>query len=169
MASLNIRKLVNLLFCCSFVAKLSHHKLVLWGIHLLLTKLYLFIRKQKLIYKNSSTLKSILKYIQDWRNKLKRGVGRRTLGGTQDRNTVGKIGKYWNTVSKINEIPIPHLWSVTRTLTCIHLDRFVYLKHVCTSNQPQQLRAQATQAHYIMLLASGVVLQTVIYKGLYGM
>ena len=35
------------------------------------------------------------------------------------------------------------------------------------------MRAQATQANYmdvdVLLLASGVVLQTVIYKGLYGM
>ena len=29
--------------------------------------------------------------------------------GTQYRNTVRKIGKYRNTVSKIDEIPIPHL------------------------------------------------------------
>ena len=36
-------------------------------------------------------------------------VQRGTLGGTQYRNTVRKIGKYRNTVSKIDEIPIPHL------------------------------------------------------------
>ena len=36
-------------------------------------------------------------------------------GGTQYLNTVRKIGKYQNTVSKIDEIPIPHLWSVTFT------------------------------------------------------
>ena len=34
-------------------------------------------------------------------------------GGTQYRNTERKIVKYRNTVSKIDEIPIPHLWSVT--------------------------------------------------------
>ena len=32
-----------------------------------------------------------------------------TLGGTQYRITVRKIGKYRNTVSKMNEISIPHL------------------------------------------------------------
>ena len=32
-----------------------------------------------------------------------------TLWGIQYRNTVRKIGKYRNTVSKIDEIPIPHL------------------------------------------------------------
>ena len=32
-------------------------------------------------------------------------------------NTVRKIGKYQNTVSKIDEIPIPHLWSVMLTYT----------------------------------------------------
>ena len=36
-------------------------------------------------------------------------------GGTQYRNTARKNGKYRNTVSKMNEIPIPHLWSVTLT------------------------------------------------------
>ena len=36
-------------------------------------------------------------------------------GGTQYLNTVRKIGKYQNTVSTIDEIPIPHLWSVTFT------------------------------------------------------
>ena len=41
---------------------------------------------------------------------------RGTLGGTQYRNAVRKIGKYRNFVSKI-EIPIPHLWSITLTLT----------------------------------------------------
>ena len=51
-----------------------------------------------------------------------------------------KIGKYRNTVSKIDEIPIPRLFSVT--LTCkLHPSRvFVYLKHLCTSNQSQPLR-----------------------------
>ena len=38
-----------------------------------------------------------------------------TLVGTQYRNTVRKIGKYRNTVSKIDEIPIPHLFSVMLT------------------------------------------------------
>ena len=35
--------------------------------------------------------------------RLQRG----TLGGTQYRNTVRKIGKYRNTLLKIDEIPIP--------------------------------------------------------------
>ena len=34
---------------------------------------------------------------------------RGTLGGTQYRNTLRKIGKYRNTVSKIDEIPTRHL------------------------------------------------------------
>ena len=38
-----------------------------------------------------------------------------TLVGTQYRNTVRKIGIYRNTVSKIDEIPIPHLFSVMLT------------------------------------------------------
>ena len=41
-----------------------------------------------------------------------RGVG---IGGYQYRNTVRKVGKYRNTVSKIDEIPVPHLFSVTLT------------------------------------------------------
>ena len=36
-------------------------------------------------------------------------VRRGILGGTQYRNTVRKIGKYRNTKSKMDEIPIPHL------------------------------------------------------------
>ena len=32
-----------------------------------------------------------------------------TLGGTQYCNTVRKIGKYRDNVSKIDEIPVPHL------------------------------------------------------------
>ena len=51
----------------------------------------------------------------------KNRIWRGTLGGTQYRNTVRKIGKYRNTVSKIDEIPIPYLWSVTITQSCIHL------------------------------------------------
>ena len=38
---------------------------------------------------------------------------RGTSGGTQHRNTVRNIGKYRNTVSKIDKILILHLWSVT--------------------------------------------------------
>ena len=41
--------------------------------------------------------------------------GRGGIGGTQYRNTVRKIGKYRNTMSKIDEILIPHLFSVTIT------------------------------------------------------
>ena len=45
---------------------------------------------------------------------LKRKEG--DIGGvTQYRNTLRKIGKCWNTESKIDEIPISHLWSVTLT------------------------------------------------------
>ena len=43
------------------------------------------------------------------------GGGGGALGGTQYRKTVRKIGKYRNTVSKIDEIPILHLFSVTLT------------------------------------------------------
>ena len=41
--------------------------------------------------------------------------GGEAFGGYQDRNTVRKIGKYQNTVSKIDKILIPHLFSVTLT------------------------------------------------------
>ena len=104
-----------------------------------------------MIYKNSSTLQSILKYhIQDWRNKLKRGVGRGTLGETQYRNTVRR--KNW----QILKYRVENQRNTDTTFMIGHAyfnlyssRRFVYLKHVCTSNQPQQLRAQATQAHYM--------------------
>ena len=71
--------------------------------------------------------------------------GQRTLIGeqrhaTQYRNTVRKIGKYRNTVPKIDEILILHLFSVPFTWSCIQSRVFVYLKHLCTSNQPQPLR-----------------------------
>ena len=42
-------------------------------------------------------------------------LGKWRGGGTQYRNTVRKIGNYRSTVSKIDEIPIPHLFSVTLT------------------------------------------------------
>ena len=44
-------------------------------------------------------------------NAMLGGIG----GGTQYRNTVRKIDKYRNTESKIDEILIPHLFSVTFT------------------------------------------------------
>ena len=40
---------------------------------------------------------------------------RGTLEGIQYRNTERKIGKYRNTVSKIDQIPVPRLRSVTFT------------------------------------------------------
>ena len=43
------------------------------------------------------------------------GGGGFGIGGYQYRNTVRKVGKYRNTVSKIDEIPVPHLFSVTLT------------------------------------------------------
>ena len=66
-------------------------------------------------------------------------VQRGTLKGTQYRNTVWKIGKYRNTVSKMDEIPIPHLSSVTLTYNVVSISRvffFFYLKHLYTRNQP---------------------------------
>ena len=55
-------------------------------------------------------------------------VLRGTLVGTQYRNTVRKIGIYRNTVSKIDEIPIPHLFSVMSadvvSAACISLHTF---------------------------------------------
>ena len=42
---------------------------------------------------------------------LRRG----TLRGNQYHNTVRKMGKYRNTVLKIDELPIPYLWLVMLT------------------------------------------------------
>ena len=53
------------------------------------------------------------------------------MGGTQYRNAVRKIAKYRNTVSKIDEIPIPHLWSVTLTLTLYPSRVFVLISQAC--------------------------------------
>ena len=65
-------------------------------------------------------------------------------GGTQYRNisnTVREIGKYRTTVSKIDEILIPHLWLVTLNyLTLYPSSVFFNLKHVYTRNQPQPSR-----------------------------
>ena len=41
-----------------------------------------------------------------------------------------------NTVSKIDEVPIPHLWSVTLYPSRVFFFFFFYLKHVYTSTQP---------------------------------
>ena len=64
---------------------------------------------------------------------------RGTLGGTQYRNTVRKIGKSRNTVSKMDEIPTPHLRSVYPSVFFFFFF-FFYLKHACARNQPQPSR-----------------------------
>ena len=46
---------------------------------------------------------------QDKKARKMGGERRGALGGTEYRNTVRKIGKYRNSVSKIYEIPIPQL------------------------------------------------------------
>ena len=56
-------------------------------------------------------------------------------GGTQYRNTVRKIGKYRNTVSKIDEIPIPHF-----------MIGHAYLTFYPTRNQPQPSRENVTRS-----------------------
>ena len=57
-------------------------------------------------------------------------------GGVTQCRTVRKIGKYWNTMSKINEMPIPHLWSTSYTYLKPYPSHvFVYLKHVCVTGQ----------------------------------
>ena len=48
------------------------------------------------------------------------------IEGTQYRNTVRKIGKYRNTVSKMDEIPIPHLSSVTLTYNVVSISRVFF-------------------------------------------
>ena len=45
-------------------------------------------------------------------------------------NTVRKIGKYRNTVSKIDEIPMPHSWFVTLNVSCIHLS-CLFISSIC--------------------------------------
>ena len=56
--------------------------------------------------------------------------------GTQYRNTVRKIGKYRNTVSKIDDTAFIFGHAYLK----LYPSRvFVYLKHLCTSNQPQPL------------------------------
>ena len=63
------------------------------------------------------------------------------MGGTQYRNTVRKIGKSRNTVSKMDEIPTPHLRSVYPSRFFFFLLLlFFYLKHVYARNQPQPSR-----------------------------
>ena len=66
-------------------------------------------------------------------NQLNRGL----LGCTKNRNTEKKREKYRYAVSKIDEMTIPHLRSVTLTLSCIHLACLFFLRHVYTRNQPQ--------------------------------
>ena len=67
-------------------------------------------------------------------NQSKRG----TLAFTKNRNTEKKKEKYRYAVSKIDEIPILHLRSVTLTLSCIHLACLFFLRRGYTRNQPQQ-------------------------------
>lgn len=71
--------------------------------------------------------------------------GERHRGGgdaNQYSNTIPIIGKYQNTMSKIDEIPIPHLRSVMLSLSCIHLACLIISDQACTSrrNQPQPLQ-----------------------------
>ena len=55
---------------------------------------------------------------------------RGTLGGTQYRNTVRKIGKSRNTVSKMDEIPTPHLrWVYPSVFLFLFL--FFFLSQAC--------------------------------------
>ena len=71
---------------------------------------------------------------QAWGENIRRG----TLGGTQYYNTVRKIGKYWNTMSKIDEIPNDTAFMIGHAYLKLYPSRmFIYLKHVCTRNQPQ--------------------------------
>ena len=94
-----------------------------------------------------------------WENLTKdQSILRGTLGGTQYHNNVRKIGKYQNTVSKIDKIPITHsdlfegrgsctqatfmIGHVYLKLYPYHV--FVYLKHLCTRNQPQTSRENVT-------------------------
>ena len=53
--------------------------------------------------------------VHGYLNAIAKRFKRDTLGDTQYRNAVRKICKYRNTASKMDEIPIPHLWSVTLT------------------------------------------------------
>ena len=70
---------------------------------------------------------------QAWGENIRRG----TLGGTQY-NTVRKIGKYWNTMSKIDEIQNDTAFMISHAYLKLYPSRmFIYLKHVCTRNQPQ--------------------------------
>ena len=59
----------------------------------------------------------IMDFLSAYLQMLQFFLMRGRVGGTQYRNAVRKIGKYANFVSKIDEIPILHLWSVTLTLT----------------------------------------------------
>lgn len=61
-------------------------------------------------------------------------------GGTQ----------YWNTVSKIDEIPIPHfmIGHAYVKLCPSRMLTFVYLKYVCTSNQLQRLQENVRSRIY---------------------
>ena len=58
----------------------------------------------------------------------------------QSRNTVRKIGKYRNTVLKLDEIPIPQLWSVL--LLKVVITSRVSLSQVCTHQQSTSAMAR---------------------------
>ena len=64
------------------------------------------------------------------------------MGDTQDRNAVRKIGKYRNTVSKMDEIPIRcTAFMIGDAYLTLNPSRVLfYVKHVYTRNQPQPSR-----------------------------
>ena len=62
-------------------------------------------------------------------------------GGTQYRNTVRKIGKYRNTVLKIDEIPRHHNYDRSRLLKNVTISR-VCLSQACMHQQSTSAIAQ---------------------------